>query len=192
MSQCFNSVTKKKQFNTVSLLEKQIDTVQANTDTLKSRIDTLASDSVEITKKSNVSHLFSLPLHHLTVTSDFGDRLHPILKFQRFHSGIDFLARSDTVFAILSGIVTQQTESPGYGKCISLFLGKQYECLYAHLSQSFVKKGDFVSPGQAIGITGNTGLSTGEHLHFSVTNAGKPVDPLPFLATLTNYFNHFK
>ena len=191
--QNFNSVSKERQFKTIQLVHSKTEIPKAGTDTvslLQSVSGTLGVYAA--TNDTRGSVLFSPPLRHLAVTSGFGYRFHPILKSQMFHSGIDFRARNDTVFAVLAGIITQKTESPGYGKRINIFLGKQYECLYAHLSQTFVHKGEWVEPGQAIGITGNSGLSTGEHLHFEVTNAGKPVNPLQFLATLRKYYKHLE
>ncbi|WP_430972962.1 M23 family metallopeptidase [Sunxiuqinia rutila] len=192
-AQSFNSVSKEKQFKTIQLVHSKTEIPKAGADTvpfLQSVSDTLSVYAATIDIRGSV--LFSPPLRHLDVTSGFGYRFHPILKSQMFHSGIDFRARNDTVFAVLAGIITQKTESPGYGKRINIFLGKQYECLYAHLSQTFVHKGEWVEPGQAIGITGSSGLSTGEHLHFEVTKAGKPVNPLQFLATLTKYYKHLE
>ena len=191
--QNFNSVSKERQFKTIQLVNSKTEIPKAGTDTvslLQSVSGTLGVYAATTDTRGSV--LFSPPLRHLAVTSGFGYRFHPILKSQMFHSGIDFRARNDTVFAVLAGIITQKTESPGYGKRINIFLGKQYECLYAHLSQTFVHKGEWVEPGQAIGITGNSGLSTGEHLHFEVTNAGKPVNPLQFLATLRKYYKHLE
>ncbi|HPE35445.1 MAG TPA: M23 family metallopeptidase [Bacteroidales bacterium] len=193
--QNFNSVSKEKQFKTIQLVDSKTEIIKAGADAQTVPLFHPVPDTLGVyaaTNDARGSVLFSPPLRHLAVTSGFGYRFHPILKSQMFHSGIDFRACNDTVFAILSGIITHQTESPGYGKRISIFLGKQYECLYAHLSQTFVHKGEWVEPGQAIGITGNSGLSTGEHLHFAVTNAGKPVNPLPFLATLTKYYKHLE
>lgn len=189
----FNSVSKERQFKTIQVVDSKTEIPKTGADTiplLQSVSDTLGVYAA--TNDTRGSVLFSPPLRHLAVTSGFGYRFHPILKSQMFHSGIDFRARHDTVFAILAGIITQKTESPGYGKRINIFLGKQYECLYAHLSQTFVNKGEWVEPGQAIGITGSSGLSTGEHLHFEVTKAGKPVNPLQFLATLTKYYKHLE
>ncbi|WP_319591722.1 M23 family metallopeptidase [uncultured Draconibacterium sp.] len=193
--QNFNSVSKEKQFKTIQLVDSKTEIIKAGADTHSVPLLHPNPDTLRVhagTDNAPGSVLFSPPLRHLAVTSGFGYRFHPILKSQMFHSGIDFQACNDTVFAILAGIISNQTESPGYGKRISIFLGKQYECLYAHLSQTLVSTGEWVEPGQAIGITGNTGLSTGEHLHFEITNAGKPVNPLPFLATLTKYYNQFE
>ena len=193
--QNFNSVSKEKQFKTIQLVDSKTEIPKAGADTYPVPLLHPVPDTLGVyaaTDDARGSVLFSPPLRHLAVTSGFGYRFHPILKSQMFHSGIDFRARNDTVFAVLAGIITQKTESPGYGKRISIYLGKQYKCLYAHLSQTFVNKGEWVEPGQAIGITGSSGLSTGEHLHFEVTKAGKPVNPLQFLATLTKYYKHLE
>ncbi len=137
----------------------------------------------------NATVLFSPPLKHLQITSPYGMRFHPILKKRCFHSGIDLRASHDTVFAILSGTVLKASSDNGYGNYIKIAHGKGYVSTSAHLSKIFVKQGDKVKAGQALAITGNTGLSSGEHLHFGVSKYGQPINPLPFLAELAYYNN---
>ena len=132
-----------------------------------------------------------LPLRHMRLTSGYGYRLHPLTGRFQFHQGIDLRARSDTVFAVLAGKVLTSAYDPALGFYIRLGHGG-FETLYGHLSQIFVLAGDSVSASDAVGITGASGLVTGEHLHFAVSYCHKAIDPLKFLTLLTNFNQHKK
>lgn len=113
--------------------------------------------------------------------SGFGVRLHPVLKYNKFHMGIDLSCKygtpvTSTCYGKVSKIKRLHT---GYGNHVLVSAG-QYDALYAHLSKILVKEGQFVSPGDTIGLVGATGLATGPHLHYEVHIKGKAVDPLPF------------
>src|ERR1700722_12294274 len=108
-----------------------------------------------------------LPLRHLSVTSPFGYRIHPVTGKYTLHAGIDFRARGDTVYAVLPGVVEAEGFDPYLGIFIRLRNG-DFQTIYGHLSQLFVFKGDTVTSETQLGITGSTGRVTGEHLHFEV------------------------
>lgn len=113
------------------------------------------------------------------LTSAFGARENPILHKQELHDGLDIAAAEGTaVIAVRSGIVTEVRESATYGKLIRYKTEDGYEILYAHLSEILVKTGERLRQGQVIARSGNTGLSTGPHLHYSVYKDGKGIDPL--------------
>lgn len=117
------------------------------------------------------------------VSAGFGMRMHPILKIMRMHSGMDFAASSGSdVYATGDGVVKKASRGHGYGNMIKIDHGFGYETYYGHLSGFKVKRGDHVKRGQIIGYIGNTGLSTGSHLHYEVRKNGKPVNPI-------NYFH---
>lgn len=126
---------------------------------------------------------FSLPLKQLVVTSPYGYRIHPISGKRAFHHGTDFSASADTVYAVFDGLV----ENTGYhhelGRFVELKHG-QITTVYGHLSAIGVKEGQLVKSGQALAITGSTGKSTGEHLHFTVKNEGQTVNPMRLLLLL--------
>jgi murein DD-endopeptidase MepM/ murein hydrolase activator NlpD len=127
--------------------------------------------------------LVCLPLKHLKINSDFGYRIHPITGKYAMHAGVDFKARHDTVYAILDGVV----ESTGYngGLGINIWLAHgQVESVYGHLSSILVADQDSVTAGEPIGITGSTGFSTGEHLHFSICYRHQYINPIKFLYEL--------
>ncbi|HWI53323.1 MAG TPA: peptidoglycan DD-metalloendopeptidase family protein [Symbiobacteriaceae bacterium] len=116
------------------------------------------------------------------ITDDFGPRIHPVFGTPHFHDGIDIGVGSGTpVGAAAGGTVTMATWYGGYGKTIRIDHGNGIVTMYAHLSDYAVSVGDKVSVGEIIGYSGNTGNSTGAHLHFTVIVDGSPVDPMGWL-----------
>jgi murein DD-endopeptidase MepM/ murein hydrolase activator NlpD len=98
------------------------------------------------------------------------------------HSGLDFPAEPGTpIFAAAGGVVVTQEYHPQYGKMIEVDHGNDLITRYAHSSRVLVKKGDLIKRGQLIAEVGNTGRSTGAHLHFEVLVQGVPQDPQKFL-----------
>lgn len=115
-------------------------------------------------------------------SSGFGYRTDPIYKVPKFHSGQDFGAAMGTeVFATGDGVVEIVEDNYwGYGNMVLLDHGYGYKTRYAHLSEFGVVQGQKVKRGQVIGYVGNTGKSTGSHLHYEVIKNGEPVDPVHF------------
>lgn len=112
------------------------------------------------------------------VTSHYGSRIHPILRFARFHDGMDIgAAWGSPVRAVADGTVIAAGWRGGYGRKVSLAHEGGLETGYAHLSQWLVEPGARVARGQVIGLVGSSGLSTGPHLHFTVRQHGRAVDP---------------
>ena len=117
-----------------------------------------------------------------SITSNFGTRIHPILGYRRFHSGIDFGAASGSpIWAADSGVVIFAGWYGGYGRAVIINHGAGITTLYGHTSQVYVAEGQAVEQGQAIAAVGSTGLSTGPHLHFEVRQNGNPVNPIGYL-----------
>jgi murein DD-endopeptidase MepM/ murein hydrolase activator NlpD len=116
------------------------------------------------------------------MASGYGYRIDPIYKTRRMHTGMDFTARIGTeVYVTGDGVVESvETSGWGYGKCIVVNHGFGYKTRYAHLSAFKVLRGDKVTRGQLIGLVGNTGKSTGPHLHYEVEHNGDKVNPVHY------------
>lgn len=111
------------------------------------------------------------------LTGRFGIRRHPILKRRRMHYGIDIGMRYGWVRAARSGHVVFAGRLGSYGRTIIIEHNGGYKTLYAHLSRTKVKKGKYVKARSRIAISGNTGLSTGPHLHFEIIRYGRAINP---------------
>jgi murein DD-endopeptidase MepM/ murein hydrolase activator NlpD len=113
------------------------------------------------------------------LASGFGMRIHPIYKIAKMHTGLDFTADIGTeIYATGDGVVESiESKFSGYGQHVIINHGFGYESLYAHMSRVAVRPGQKVRRGQIIGYVGNTGTSTGPHLHYEVMKNGEKVDP---------------
>ncbi len=117
-----------------------------------------------------------------TIHSSFGRRLHPIYKYYRSHDGIDIGNKSyPTIYAAGDGKVVEAGRSSGYGNYVVISHGNGFKSLYAHLSSYNVKVGDWVKKSQKIAKMGNTGSSTGTHLHFEIQINDVPTNPTKYL-----------
>lgn len=116
------------------------------------------------------------------LTSGFGGRVHPIFEGISRHDGIDISARQGTpVVAAADGIVTYARWKFGYGQTVEVDHGYGVTTFYAHLSKIKAKKGAAVKRGEVIGLVGDTGVSTGPHLHYEVKVGGKSKNPLTYI-----------
>jgi murein DD-endopeptidase MepM/ murein hydrolase activator NlpD len=114
------------------------------------------------------------------IASGFGMRIHPIYKIAKMHTGLDFTADIGAeVYATGDGVVQSIDDKlSGYGHHVMLKHGFGFETLYAHLSRVLVRPGEKVKRGQVIGYVGNSGTSTGPHLHYEVIKNGEKVNPV--------------
>ena len=113
--------------------------------------------------------------------SGYGMRIDPIYKTAKFHNGMDFSANIGTpVYATGDGVIKKAGWQSGYGKIIVVNHGFGYETWYAHLNKYNVRVGQKVVRGEVIGEVGNTGKSTGPHLHYEVHVKGKVVNPVNY------------
>jgi murein DD-endopeptidase MepM/ murein hydrolase activator NlpD len=132
---------------------------------------------------ASIPSIQPIPSDRTEVSSGFGERLHPILKIVKMHEGLDFTSPVGTeVYASGDGRVTYADYgTDGYGIHVVIDHGFGYETLYGHLNQLKVRAGQRVKRGDLIGLSGNTGLSSGPHLHYEVHKGGIAVDPANYL-----------
>ena len=119
------------------------------------------------------------PLEQAEMSSSFGMRVHPVTRMVDMHEGLDLIPGSvRQVSAAGDGVVLDASYRNGYGNTVEIAHPKGVRTLYAHLSKSLVGSGETVRKGQSIGIVGNTGLSTGTHLHYEISVNGQKINPL--------------
>lgn len=121
------------------------------------------------------------PVKSGKITSKFGNRNHPVLKSVKFHRGVDIAVSLGTpVYAGIRGIVTFAGKRGNYGNLVEIKGSDGIKVRYAHLSKIDVVAGQRVSDGEKVAETGNTGMSTGPHLHYEIIVDDSPVNPLNF------------
>jgi murein DD-endopeptidase MepM/ murein hydrolase activator NlpD len=115
------------------------------------------------------------------VASGFKMRMHPILKINKFHKGMDFSAAKGTpIYASGNGRVILAERSSTYGNVVYISHGYGYQTIYAHMSKMATANGRYVKRGDLIGYVGNTGLSVSPHLHYEVLKNGVSLNPINF------------
>lgn len=115
------------------------------------------------------------------MASGYGMRMHPILKYRKMHHGMDFTAKKGTpIYATGDGKVIKASRGSGFGRVVYIDHGFGYVTKYGHMSKFNTKKGRQVKRGDIIGYVGNSGLSSGSHLHYEVHKNGKPINPVNF------------
>ena len=128
-----------------------------------------------------------LPASLEFISSGFGFRADPFTGEGAFHAGLDFKGPVGApIYAAAKGVVSFAGQRQGYGNCIEIDHGNGLVTRYAHMSAFRARQGQSVNPGDVIGAIGNTGRSTGPHLHFEVRINDQPVNPRPFLEAAPN------
>lgn len=136
--------------------------------------------------EQNLTSRIHMPLkNRISVTSPFGSRTHPIFGIGKMHNGADLKASFEKVYSVMDGIVTASGwDSNGGGNYIKIKHSNSFVTAYLHLSEIYYRVGEYVKAGFIIAKSGNSGNSTGPHLHFSVSENGKYINPLHFLNDL--------
>jgi murein DD-endopeptidase MepM/ murein hydrolase activator NlpD len=130
---------------------------------------------------------FGRPLGAARLTSGFGGRRDPINGRRGFHEGVDFAGpHGSAILTPADGVVTFSGRMRGYGRVVKIRHDFGFETVYAHLSRARVARGQSVSRGDRIGDMGNTGRSTGTHLHYEIRIDGEPVNPMNFIEAARN------
>ena len=142
-------------------------------------------DFVNKPREKNFSKIV-MPLNReISITSPYGTRMHPIFGASKFHNGIDLAANYENVYSVLDGVVTETGwDNKGGGNYIKIKHFDRFETAYLHLSEIYYRVGEFVNAGFIIAKSGNSGNSTGPHLHFSVKEFGQSINPTHFLNDL--------
>ena len=162
---------------------KQIDRL-----TKEIEVQSRSLDEIESLAKEKIKLLEAIPAIQpiqnkdlKRVASGYGMRMHPILKYRRMHNGMDFTAKKGTpIYATANGKVIKAKRSGAFGNVIYIDHGYGYKTIYAHLSKFNTRKGKWVNRGEIIGYVGNTGRSSGPHLHYEVHKNSRPVNPVNF------------
>ena len=136
--------------------------------------------------EQNLVSKIHMPLKNgISVTSPYGNRTHPIFGGRKLHNGADLKANHEKVYSVMDGIVTASGWDPkGGGNYIKVKHSDSFVTAYLHLSEIYYKVGEFVKAGFIIAKSGNSGNSTGPHLHFSVIENGNYINPIRFLNDL--------
>lgn len=185
---CLAVSSAKAQFNTVSdnacrykvkkvegmflpPANNQVDSVTVN-------LPQQETDSVDNKQKQWISSYSSItyPLKSIKVTSPYGYRRDPFTGKLSWHNGLDLRAKNEPAYVMMDGIVEKVGYDNRSGNYVTLRHGNFY-ISYCHLSSIIVRKGESVFPGIIVGVTGNTGRSTGNHLHLTCKKNGKSINP---------------
>ena len=127
------------------------------------------------------------PEYGVKITSKYGMRKHPRKKQPKFHCGLDIQgSKNAPIYAAADGVVSAVGRKKAYGNLIEIKHSNKFVTKYAHLKKIYIKAGETVSKGQIIGVQGNSGNSTGEHLHFEIWLNNKHLNPVDFLAHACN------
>jgi murein DD-endopeptidase MepM/ murein hydrolase activator NlpD len=162
---------------------KQIDKL-----TKEIEVQSRSLDEIETLAKEKIKLLEAIPAIQPVqnkdlkrVASGYGMRMHPIHKRRKMHNGMDFTAKTGTpIYATGNGKVLKASRASGFGKVVYIDHGFGYVTKYGHMSKFNTKKGRYVKRGDIIGYVGNTGISSGPHLHYEVHKNGKPINPVNF------------
>ena len=185
---CLAVSSAKAQFNTVSdnvcrykvrkVDEKLLFPTNNQVDSVTANLPLQKTDSVDNKQKQWISSYPSItyPLKSIKVTSPYGYRRDPFTGKLSWHNGLDLRAKNEPAYAMMDGIVEKVGYDNRSGNYVTLRHGN-YHVSYCHLSSIIVRKGESVFSGIIVGVTGNTGRSTGSHLHLTCKKDGKSINP---------------
>ena len=160
----------------------QVDSVTAN-------LPLQETESVDSKQKQWISSYSNItfPLKSIKITSPYGYRRDPFTGKLSWHNGLDLRAKNEPAYAMMDGIVEKVGYDNRSGNYVTLRHGN-YHVSYCHLSSIIVRKGEYVYPGIIVGVTGNTGRSTGSHLHLTCKKDGESFNPTILLNLIEKSF----
>jgi len=175
-------------------LEKVLGMDTQEDEALESRLDTAAiNSSMRVAMLTQIPN--GAPVKNARISSGYGKRVHPITGKVKIHRGQDFAVNRGTpIYAPADGAIeVTRASNKGSGNFIRILHTYGFSSSYSHMSKFAVKRGDFVKKGDLIGYSGNTGLSSGPHLHYEVRFVGRSLDPKPFMDwNVDNFDSIFK
>lgn len=192
---CLAVSNAKAQFNTVSdnvclykvrkVEEKSSFSANSSVYSIMKNQPQQKTDSVDNKQKQWTSNYPSItyPLKSIKVTSPYGYRRDPFTGKLSWHNGLDLRAKNEPAYAMMDGIVEKVGYDNRSGNYVTLRHGN-YHVSYCHLSSIMVRKGEYVYPGIIVGVTGNTGRSTGSHLHLTCKKDGKSINPMNLILSI--------
>ena len=195
---CLAVSSAKAQFNTVSdnvrrykvkkVEEKFLPPANNQVDSVTANPPQQETDSVDNKQKQWISSYPSItyPLKSIKVTSPYGYRRDPFTGKLSWHNGLDLRAKNEPAYAMMDGIVEKVGYDNRSGNYVTLRHGN-FHISYCHLSSIIVRKGESVFPGIIVGVTGNTGRSTGYHLHLTCKKGSKSINPIILLSEILRY-----
>ena len=196
---CLAVSSAKAQFNTVSdnvcrykvkkVEEKFLLPANQPVDSIQANLLQQETDSMDSKQKQRISSYPSItyPLKSIKVTSPYGYRRDPITGKQSWHNGLDLRAKNEPAYSMMEGIVEKIGYDSRSGNYVTLKHGN-YHVSYCHLSSVIVGKGERVFSGTIVGVTGNTGRSTGCHLHLTCKKDGESFNPTILLNLIEKSF----
>lgn len=196
---CLAVSSAKAQFNTVSnnvcrykvrkVEEKLLFPTNNQVDSVTANLPLQETDSMDSKQKQWISSYPSItyPLKSIKVTSPYGYRRDPFTGKLSWHNGLDLRAKNEPAYAMMDGIVEKVGYNNRSGNYVTLRHGN-YHVSYCHLSSIIVRKGEYVYPGIIVGVTGNSGRSTGSHLHITCKKDGKSFNPTILLNLIEKSF----
>lgn len=180
-----SSKIKEQKFNFKRIEDSLILILKASA-SLKKNSKSLKAFNYVDDREVSITTKIHMPLKNgIAVTSPFGTRTHPIFGMHKMHNGADIKAYYEKVYAVMDGVVTDSGwDSKGGGNYIKIKHTNSFVTSYLHLSEIYYKVGEIVKAGFIIAKSGNSGHSTGAHLHFSVSENGEYINPIHFLNDL--------
>ena len=183
-------------YSGLNIRDAKIENLLNSVDEMITKVKFEKNQANEIANQLNLNQKLyeSIPAIKPTVgnysINGFGMRRHPILGIRKFHSGLDINCNWGTpVRASGNGKVISVERQSGFGLVVEIDHGFGYLTIYAHLSKALVKRGDRVTRGQLIAKSGNSGLSSGPHLHYEVHHNGKALNPIDFFFDEYTFFD---
>lgn len=185
----FYSLQIKSKVDDIDALSSKLDEIESMIGLKDEKIEQLTKETLDsISDNTKYFTLLTIPngspLKNARLTSSYGYRIHPITKKRKFHRGMDLKAKMRTpIMATANGVVVyvRSKDRGDYGRVIKIQHSFGFMTIYAHLNKTDVKLGDVIRKGQIIGLTGNSGRSSGPHLHYEVRYGGKVLDPRDFI-----------